>query len=137
VSVPHKSFSLRFSDLEEIEASCYEDEEERAVRAVDWISERIGQQSAKWVEEMEKYKGKEPLKSPWWEEVRRCAEGEHTPSRTETWNHPAAGTFPVHCSVGHALTSSASHFRCIYHCSEPFTSNYKSTIRASRPSVLG
>ena len=99
MSVPHKSFSLRFSDLEEIEASCYEDEEERAVRAVDWISERIGQQSAKWVEEMEKYKGKEPLKSPWWEEVRRCAEGEHTPSRTETWNHPAAGTFPVHYSV--------------------------------------
>lgn len=92
VSVPHASFSLRFSDLAEIEAACYEDEEGRATRTVDWISEHISQRSSKWVEDVEKLKEKDGLQSPWWDELKRCAEGEHTPSRSETWNHPAAGT---------------------------------------------
>jgi len=26
----------------------------------------------------------------WWEEVRKCVEGDWTPSRSEGWNHPVA-----------------------------------------------
>ena len=26
----------------------------------------------------------------WWEEVKRCVEGDHVPSKTEGWNHPVA-----------------------------------------------
>jgi hypothetical protein len=29
--------------------------------------------------------------TPWWDELKRCAEGDRVPSRTEGWNHPAAG----------------------------------------------
>jgi hypothetical protein len=91
--VPHISFALRFSDLSEIEASCKEDEEQRAVRTIDWIGERINRRSAKWVEDMEKAKEKDVLRTPWWDELRRCAEGDHTPSRVESWNHPVASAF--------------------------------------------
>ncbi|KAK1228620.1 hypothetical protein PQX77_008273 [Marasmius sp. AFHP31] len=27
---------------------------------------------------------------PWWEELKRCAEGDNVPKRNETWNHPTA-----------------------------------------------
>ncbi|KAJ3897847.1 hypothetical protein F5879DRAFT_1072801 [Lentinula edodes] len=53
-SVPHKAFALRFSDLSEIEAACREDEEERAVRTLDWIGLRINSRSAQWVDDMDK-----------------------------------------------------------------------------------
>jgi trafficking protein particle complex subunit 8 len=90
-SVPHKSFALRFSDLAEIEKGCRESEEERAVRKIDWISSRISNRCAQWVEEMEKVDETESLRTPWWEELRRCVEGDHVPSRFEGWNHPVAG----------------------------------------------
>ncbi|KAJ3844312.1 ER-golgi trafficking TRAPP I complex 85 kDa subunit-domain-containing protein [Lentinula raphanica] len=89
-SVPHKAFALRFSNLSEIEAACREDEEERAARTLDWIGARINSRSAQWVEDMEKLAGKQPTRVPWWEELKRCVEGDHVPSKTETWNHPAA-----------------------------------------------
>src|SRR5215475_10513263 len=44
--VPHTSFALRFSDLAEIESACREPEEQRAVRAIDWIGSRINSKSA-------------------------------------------------------------------------------------------
>jgi len=88
--VPHTSFALRFSDLAEIEAGCKEDEEQRAVRTIDWMGERINKRSAKWIEDMEKASEKDALRTPWWDELRRCAEGDHIPSRVESWNHPAA-----------------------------------------------
>lgn len=31
------------------------------------------------------------IRTPWWEDLRRCVEGEWTPSRWEGWNHPVAG----------------------------------------------
>ena len=94
-SVPHKSFALRFSDLVEIEEGCRESEEERAVRTIDWISSRINKRCAKWVEEMENVEETEVPKTPWWDELRRCAEGDHVPSRFEGWNHPVAGVWLI------------------------------------------
>lgn len=34
-------------------------------------------------------------RTPWWEEVKRCVEGEHVPNRFEGWNHPVAGAYLV------------------------------------------
>ncbi|KAF9455059.1 hypothetical protein P691DRAFT_800071 [Macrolepiota fuliginosa MF-IS2] len=93
-SVPHATFALRFSDLYEIEEACREDEERRAARLIDWMSGRINQKCLRWVSEMEESGGREKeqdgWRTPWWDEVRRCAEGDHVPSRHEGWNHPAA-----------------------------------------------
>lgn len=108
ISVPHTSFALRFSDLEEIETACKEDEEQRAGRTIDWIGERVHKRSAKWVEDMEKVEDKEGPRTPWWDELRRCAEGDHIPSKAECWNHPTAGEYftrhvNVDCADGYRL----------------------------------
>lgn len=87
-TVPHTSFALRFSDLVEIEVACREDEEQRATRAIDWIGERISKRCAKWVDDFEKTHDRDAARTPWWDELRRCAEGDHIPSRDEGWNHP-------------------------------------------------
>jgi hypothetical protein len=51
--VHHQSFTLRFSNLEYIEAACKEDEETRSSRFIDWLGARITRRSARWVEEFE------------------------------------------------------------------------------------
>ncbi|KAJ8468953.1 hypothetical protein ONZ45_g17058 [Pleurotus djamor] len=89
-SVPHASFALRFSDLVEIEAACKEDEEQRAIRTVDWISSRIAKQCSRWVEDNDKLDSINQIKTPWWDELKRCSEGDHVPNKTEGWNHPIA-----------------------------------------------
>lgn len=94
-TVSHASFVLRFSDLTETEAACKEDEEQRAARTIDWIGARISHRCTKWVEDIEKTADKQMPKTPWWDELKRCAEGDHVPSRSETWNHPVAGTFNI------------------------------------------
>jgi hypothetical protein len=93
-SIPHASFFLRFSDLREIELACQEDEEERAVRTIDWISARINKGCSRWIGELDKLGDKESFRTPWWDEVRRCVEGDHVPSKAEGWNHPVAGMHP-------------------------------------------
>lgn len=93
VSVPHTSFALRFSDLAEIESGCREDEEQRAVRTLDWIGARIHKRCTKWMEDIEKNGDQDNVRTPWWDELRRCAEGDHIPSKTEAWNHPVAGIY--------------------------------------------
>lgn len=95
-SVPHAAFALRFSDLLEIESQSNEDEERRAARTLDWIGERLANRAGKWVEDVE---GKAPARTPWWDEVRRCAEGDHIPNRNEGWNHPVAGRSAVCCGL--------------------------------------
>ncbi|TFK30788.1 hypothetical protein FA15DRAFT_662838 [Coprinopsis marcescibilis] len=93
VSVPHSSFALRFSDLNEVEEACREPEEQRAVRTLDWMAVRIGKRCEKWVQEAESLgdkAGDDRVKSPWWDELRRCAEGDFVPDKHEGWNHPAA-----------------------------------------------
>lgn len=97
-TVQHAKFMLRFSDLSDIEASCKEDEERRAARFMDWLSSRITQKCAHWVDEVERFDkegklGSSDMATPWWDEVRRCAEGEHTPVRSEGWNHPVASEY--------------------------------------------
>ncbi|KDQ30937.1 hypothetical protein PLEOSDRAFT_1027421, partial [Pleurotus ostreatus PC15] len=87
--VPHASFALRFSDLADIEAACKEDEAERAVRTIDWISARISKQCSKWVEDAEALSDAS-TRTPWWDDVKRCAEGDHVPNRMEGWNHPVS-----------------------------------------------
>ncbi|KAK0464963.1 ER-golgi trafficking TRAPP I complex 85 kDa subunit-domain-containing protein [Desarmillaria tabescens] len=111
-SVPHSSFALRFSDLSEIETACREDEEQRAVRTLDWIGERIGRRCAKWVEDIQKLGEKDASRTPWWDEVRRCVEGSHVPLRTETWNHPVAVIMGVSTNAPNPLQAiTALHAR--------------------------
>uniref|UniRef100_A0A0W0FGI2 Uncharacterized protein n=1 Tax=Moniliophthora roreri TaxID=221103 RepID=A0A0W0FGI2_MONRR len=112
-SVSHPSFSLRFSDLKQIETACREDEEQRAARMLDWIGARINQRCARWVEDIEKL-GDKQTKTPWWEELKRCAEGDHVPTRNETWNHPAAVILAVSTNSPNPLQAiTALHSRSI------------------------
>ncbi|TFY57186.1 hypothetical protein EVJ58_g7180 [Rhodofomes roseus] len=67
---------------------------------MDWISARVSNRAADWVRVMEAQAsgdgsagGKEGIwkeKTPWWEELRRCVEGDCVPNSDEGWNHPAA-----------------------------------------------
>lgn len=95
-TVPHANFTLRFSDLREVESACKEDEEQRAGRSIDWISSRLGKNSSRWVSHVENLErdSQTETREPWWDELRRCVEGDHVPSRAEGWNHPVAGTSP-------------------------------------------
>ncbi|KAH7912583.1 ER-golgi trafficking TRAPP I complex 85 kDa subunit-domain-containing protein [Hygrophoropsis aurantiaca] len=113
-SVPHTSFALRFSDLSEIEAACREDEEQRAVRTIDWIGERINKRCTKWVEDLEKMSDRDAARTPWWDELRRCAEGDHVPSRTEGWNHPMSIILAVSTTAPNPLQAiSTLHSRIL------------------------
>ncbi|KAI8981263.1 ER-golgi trafficking TRAPP I complex 85 kDa subunit-domain-containing protein [Trametes punicea] len=94
-SVPHPTFALRFSDVLEIENAVHEDEEQRAGRMMDWMGSRISQRCEKWVELLEStaLDGGGKMwrdRTPWWEEVKRCVEGDQVPSSTEGWNHPVS-----------------------------------------------
>jgi len=68
---------------------------------MDWISSRINARCEKWVQEMTergerellKVPVEERLRTPWWDELRRCAEGDFVPDQVEGWNHPVAGMF--------------------------------------------
>jgi hypothetical protein len=56
------------------------------------MTARIANRSLKWVQETDKLADKEATRTPWWDELRRCAEGEFVPSKSEAWNHPVACT---------------------------------------------
>ncbi len=95
--VPLTSFALRFSDLGEVEDGCREDEELRAGRTIDWISARISSRCAKWLEDWERVEAAaaqndraNSSRTPWWNELRHCVDGDHIPSKFEGWNHPVA-----------------------------------------------
>ncbi|KAA1467917.1 hypothetical protein DENSPDRAFT_856966 [Dentipellis sp. KUC8613] len=112
--VPHTSFALRFSDLGEIEAGCREDEEQRAARTIDWISARISARCSKWLEDWEKSgaaaaekERQAEARTPWWDELKRCVEGDHVPSRAEGWNHPVAIVLAVSTTAPNPLQSLA------------------------------
>ena len=102
-SVPHASFALRFSELPDVEDAAHEDEEQRAGRTMDWIGTRVGARAARWVELVEQQQQAAaqeqgasvpplPARTPWWDEVKRCVEGDQVPNRFEGWNHPVART---------------------------------------------
>ncbi|KAI6047762.1 ER-golgi trafficking TRAPP I complex 85 kDa subunit-domain-containing protein [Pisolithus marmoratus] len=90
VTVPHSTFAIRFSDLKHVENACMEDEEKRSARTIDWIGERINQRCHKWVADLEKDPARDSKRSPWWDELRHCLEGDNVPSKIEGWNHPVS-----------------------------------------------
>lgn len=53
------------------------------------MNSRISEKAVKWVEIMDRNKS-EGVTTPWWEELKKCAEGNVVPSRAEGWNHPVA-----------------------------------------------
>ncbi|KAJ7275176.1 ER-golgi trafficking TRAPP I complex 85 kDa subunit-domain-containing protein [Mycena haematopus] len=113
-SVPHTSFGLRFSSLVEIESACREDEHQRAERTIDWIGARIGNRCARWLQDMEKLGEKDPIRTPWWDELKRCAEGDHVPSKVEGWNHPVALILAVSTTAPNPLQAiTALHSRAV------------------------
>ncbi|PPQ67072.1 hypothetical protein CVT25_005673 [Psilocybe cyanescens] len=112
VSVPHTSFTLRFSDLQDVEDACREDDEQRAIRTIDWITARISKHCAKWVRDMEDSKDNDSVQTPWWNELQRCAEGDFVPAKTEAWNHPVALIFAVSTTAPNPLQAiTALHSR--------------------------
>ncbi|KAG1875607.1 ER-golgi trafficking TRAPP I complex 85 kDa subunit-domain-containing protein [Suillus subalutaceus] len=113
-TVPHASFALRFSDLTEIESACREDEEQRATRTIDWIGDRISKRCAKWVDDFEKMNDRDVARTPWWDELRRCAEGDHIPARDEGWNHPMSIILAVSTTAPNPLQAiTALHSRTL------------------------
>ncbi|KIK93997.1 hypothetical protein PAXRUDRAFT_480682 [Paxillus rubicundulus Ve08.2h10] len=113
-TVPHSSFALRFSNLVDIEDACHEEEDKRATRIIDWIGERINQKCAKWAEELEKLPDRDATRTPWWEELRCCAEGDHIPSKTEGWNHPVSIILAVSTTAPNPLqTITTLHSRIL------------------------
>lgn len=110
-SVQHSSFALRFSNLHEVEEACLEPDEQRAVRSLDWITSRINKRCEKWVHDMEEWGERELLKvpeedrlrTPWWDELRRCAEGDIVPSKFEGWNHPVSVILAVSTAAPNPL----------------------------------
>lgn len=96
-SVSHHSFALRFSNVLDIEDAVHEDEEQRAGRTMDWIGSRISQRCERWMDmlETESREGGKMwrTRTPWWEEVKRCVDGDHVPSSVEGWNHPVSRAY--------------------------------------------
>lgn len=90
-TISHPSFALRFSDLADTERACLEDDEKRAARSIDWIGERITKQCAHWLKELDAHPDRYSTRTPWWDELSRCAEGDHLPSKYDGWNHPLSG----------------------------------------------
>ncbi|KAH9897998.1 ER-golgi trafficking TRAPP I complex 85 kDa subunit-domain-containing protein [Cubamyces lactineus] len=106
-SVPHELFFVRFSDVLDIENAVHEDEEQRAGRMMDWMGSRISQRCERWMETLDAVddKGRKVWRNstPWWEEVKRCVEGDHVPSSTEGWNHPVSLILAVTTTAANPL----------------------------------
>ena len=139
-TVSHASFPLRFSDLNDIEAACKEDEDERAGRTIDWIGQRIARRAAGWVEHVEREGDMETrdAKTPWWAELQRCTEGDRTPSQFEGWNHPVAGPWAwrVHIHFQWLILQADSCLGCFNACAKSITSRHRLAVQANRPSNL-
>jgi hypothetical protein len=96
------------------------------------MGERINKKSAKWVEDMEKANEKDVLRTPWWDELRRCAEGDHIPSRVETWNHPAASaclSFSLFVSF-YELTQKHSYTSSLYYRTQSLAGNHSPPFKS-------
>ena len=66
---------------------------------MDWIGSRIAQRCERWLDMLEtesKEGGKMwRTRTPWWDEVKRCVDGDHVPSSAEGWNHPVSRAYPL------------------------------------------
>ena len=121
--------STTLANLVETEQATHEDEEQRADRTLDWIGSRIASRSSQWVDAVENGIGKPDNvwrdRTPWWEEVKRCIEGDLIPNRLEGWNHPIAGTLiPLYQSKLTCLilcARSEMYADCIFWSPQSFT----------------
>lgn len=61
------------------------------------MSARLGKRSARWVEEIDKLSEESGTftRTPWWDELKRCSEGNIAPLKSEGWNHPVSGPILV------------------------------------------
>ncbi|KAF8445809.1 ER-golgi trafficking TRAPP I complex 85 kDa subunit-domain-containing protein [Boletus edulis BED1] len=113
-TVLHPSFALRFSDLADIERICLEDDEKRAARTIDWIGERITKQCDLWLKEVDDHPDRYAARTPWWDELARCAEGDHLPSKHDGWNHPLSIILAVSTTAPNPLQAiTALHSRVL------------------------
>ena len=144
--VPLASFALRFSDLAEIEEGCREDEEQRAGRMIDWISARISSRCVRWLEEWERVEAAAAendrannLRTPWWNEVRQCVEGDHIPSKYEGWNHPVASVCFLYQSCLRVESAKHHYSRIgrIHHAAQPTTDFGATTFSLFRTPIMG
>ena len=142
-SVPHATFALRFSDLEQIENAAREDEERRSARTIDWISARISAKAAEWVKTTEAQgsggsggKGIWQDRTPWWEELKRCIEGDCIPNSDEGWNHPTASAYPE--QVKHYMPECCySHPRRVDTSGQPASSIARTQYTSCRTTYMG
>ncbi|PPQ62964.1 hypothetical protein CVT24_006070 [Panaeolus cyanescens] len=112
-SVQHASFALRFSQIQEVEQACKEDDDLRASRTIDWVTARITKRCSRWVQEADR-QDKDAIRTPWWDELRRCSEGDLTPSKYEGWNHPVALILAVSTTTPNPLQAiTALHSRTL------------------------
>ncbi|KAG6878643.1 hypothetical protein C0993_001166 [Termitomyces sp. T159_Od127] len=60
------------------------------------------------------FEDKDSYTTPWWDELRRCVEGDHVPSKTEGWNHPVALILAVSTTAPNPLQAVAAlHSRAL------------------------
>jgi hypothetical protein len=144
--VPLASFALRFSDLAEVEEGCREDDEQRAGRMIDWISARISSRCARWLEDWERVETAAAEndranipKTPWWNEVRQCVEGDHIPSKYEGWNHPVASVCFLYQSWLRIASSQYHYSRigCVHHVAQSTTDFGTAAFTHFRTPVMG
>lgn len=78
------------------------------------------------MEDMEKTDGRYALRTPWWDEIRRCAEGDHVPSKVEGWNHPVASASYLLSGGGVVCPTNtlSSYSGCIYYRAKSIASDY-------------
>jgi hypothetical protein len=168
-TVSHAAFNLRFSSLADIESACKEDSARRAVRIIDWISERITRQCSSWVDALDRersggskfaaVKGEDAgagaglrvvdeapptipstsPRTPWWDDVKRCVEGDCVPTRTEGWNHPTSSM--CICSFLYTvllkLVSWPSHYSYIDQCTQSTAVHYHTELSSFRAACVG
>lgn len=126
-TISHPSFTLRFSDLADTERACLEDDEKRAARTIDWIGERITKQCAHWLSELDTHPDRSSTRTPWWDELSRCAEGDHLPSKYDGWNHPVSSLFLFLRLISHSQ---------LFQSSSPYLPLLQTRCRPSQPSTL-
>ena len=103
------------------------------------MSSRISEKAAKWVEIMDRSRS-EGVTTPWWEELKKCVEGNVIPSRTEGWNHPVASESRsrlLHLTRPFGLTFDFSHLRCVHGGRKPAPGSPRPTREADRLTAMG
>ena len=102
------------------------------------MSSRISEKAAKWVDTMDQTRS-EGVITPWWEELKKCAEGNVVPSRTEGWNHPIASKECSGSSILSLVFSAfySSHLCCVHNSRKSSPGSPGLTRETDRPAAVG